>query len=95
MQNPRYRIGDTIILKRGILGNSGPLGRCQIISYSPEADGAAQYRVRFEGEKFERRVLHTDIDVEASPALPPNIGFPSGAKPSGWVHSIAISARKR
>ena len=95
MQGPRYQIGDTIVLKRGIMGNTGPSGMCRIVSCLPEADGAAQYRVQFEGENFERRILQPDIDVEASTSKARTIGFEAESKSSSWINSTMITVRRR
>ncbi|MBB3569180.1 cold-shock protein [Rhizobium sp. BK491] len=95
MQNPRYQIGDTIVLKRGTFGNFGPSGAGRIVSRLPEADGATQYRVQFEGENFERRVVQPDIDVEASTSKARNIGFAAESKSSSWINATMITLRKR
>jgi hypothetical protein len=95
MQNPRYRIGDTITLKRGVMRSTGPSGTCRIVSCLPEADGAAQYRVQFEGENFERRIFQSDIDVEASTSKALNIGSPAASNASSWINAAMITVRRR
>lgn len=95
MQNRRYRSGDSILLKPGALGNSQPSGRGSILSCLPEADGVAQYRVRFENENFERRIRQDDIDLTASPSAAPETRSMPQEKTASWINSRAISIRKR
>jgi hypothetical protein len=95
MQNRHYRIGDIIVLKRGVLGPSGPSGRGRIICRLPETQGSVQYRVQFEAENFERRILQIDIDVAASPPSVEEERFSPKGKPSNWLNSNAISIKKR
>jgi hypothetical protein len=54
-----------------------------------------QYRVRFEAENFERRILQIDIDVAASPPSVEEERFSPKGKSSNWLNSNAISIKKR
>nr|NLR85349.1 cold-shock protein [Rhizobium sp. P28RR-XV] len=95
MQKWHYRIGDTILLKSGVLGSSGPSGYGRILSCLPEAQGTAQYRVQFDAENFERRILQVDIDAAASSSPTREASSMPEGKLSSWVNSSAISIRKR
>ena len=94
MQNRQYRIGDTILLKHGVLGPSGPSGRGRIVCGLPDSQGSVQYRVQFESENFERRILQIDIDVAASPPSLLEKSSPRKGKPSNWLNSHAIRIKK-
>ena len=92
----RYRPGDTIVLKNGVLGNTQPSGSGNILSVLPAAQGFVHYRVRFQNENFERSVRQDDIDVLASSSSP----LPSEARAapesskSSWINSNSIRIRK-
>ncbi|GEO84253.1 MULTISPECIES: cold-shock protein [Alphaproteobacteria] len=56
------RVGDLVMLRDGISGNSRNRKACRIVTILPAEHGEPEYRVRFEAENFERRVTLSDID---------------------------------
>lgn len=96
MVNRRYRPGDTIMLKHGVLGSAQPSGSGNIQSILPAAQGFVHYRVRFQNENFERSIRQDDIDVGASPStpLPTEVQAASESPKSSWINSNSIRTRK-
>ena len=96
MVNRRYRPGDTIMLKHGVLGNAQPSGSGNVLSILPAAQGFTHYRVRFQNENFERSIRQDDIDVLASPSapLPSKVQAASESPTSSWINSNSIRIRK-
>ncbi|MBB3656658.1 hypothetical protein FHX15_001886 [Rhizobium sp. BK650] len=96
MVNRRYRPGDTIMLKHGVLGSAQPAGSGNILSILPAAQGFAHYRVRFQNENFERSIRQDDIDIQASPSAPllsEAVSAPEKTK-SSWINSNVIRIKK-
>ncbi|GAA3108667.1 hypothetical protein GCM10010520_61530 [Rhizobium viscosum] len=102
MVSRRYRPGDTIMLKHGVLGGAQPSGSGNILMVLPAAQGFVHYRVRFENENFERSIRQDDIDVAASPSSPLPFevrgplevrAAPESSK-SSWINSNSIRIRK-
>ncbi|MFC5757515.1 MULTISPECIES: cold-shock protein [unclassified Rhizobium] len=90
----RYRPGDTVVLKHGVLGSTQPSGSGHILSVLPAAQGFVHYRVRFHNENFERSIRQDDIDVQASPS-PPKLAQAAPEKPkSSWINANSIRIRK-
>jgi hypothetical protein len=59
-----FAAGDVVILHSGLVKTSTDLRTCTIVSVLPAADrGERQYRVQFENENFERRVVESDIET--------------------------------
>jgi hypothetical protein len=96
MVNRRYRPGDTIMLKHGVLGSVQPSGSGNILSVMPAAQGFVHYRVRFQNENFERSIRQDDIDVLAShsPPLPSEARAATESSKSSWINSNSIRIRK-
>jgi len=96
MVSRRYRPGDTITLKHGVLGSAQPSGSGNILSVLPAAQGFVHYRVRFQNENFERSIRQDDIDVVASPSspLPSEVRAASDSSKSSWINSNSIRIRK-
>ena len=64
MSGRSFAAGDVVILHSGLVKTSTDLRTCTIVSVLPAADrGERQYRVRFENENFERRVVESDIET--------------------------------
>jgi hypothetical protein len=94
MSGPIYSVGDTVVLKNGILRTLSPELTCRIVAVLPEAQGMVQYRVRFGSETFERRVSEADIDRAASP-VSRGTGRPtSPSATSSWVNPNSIRIKK-
>ncbi len=94
MPKHRYRSGDLIVLKARVLGSAQPEGTGQIMSALPETDGSARYRVRFQGENFERCVGQDEIDVIVASPRPREAHSGDGSPQSTWIKSSTIRVRK-
>ena len=69
MSIPRYKVGDTIVMKSGLTRTLTDNRTCTIIGVLPRDHGYPQYRVKFAGENFERRIVEDDVDLsETAPA---------------------------
>ncbi|WEX74506.1 cold-shock protein [Sinorhizobium numidicum] len=93
MSSHRYRIGDQIVLKDApsrFLKHDGP---CRIVGVLP-AHNEPQYRVRFDGESFERCISESDIENQKSPPSPPEADELRGASGRSWVASLATKAKR-
>jgi hypothetical protein len=68
MSRIAYAIGDQVVLI-GKPGRTAAAERtCRIVGILPSDHNEPQYRVRFEGENFERRIVATDIDTSETPS---------------------------
>jgi hypothetical protein len=68
MSRIAYAIGDQVVLI-GKPGRTSAIDRtCRIVGILPSDRNEPQYRVRFEGENFERRIVATDIDTSETPS---------------------------
>lgn len=94
MASRRYRQGDTIVLKHGVLGSAQPQGTGNVLSVLPAAQGVIHYRVRFQNENFERSIRQDDIDALESPSSPSVAETASETPKSGWINSNVIRIRK-
>ena len=61
-----YRPGDQIVLKPRTRGSLQPQETARIVSLQPETRGPMRYRVRVQGEQFDRSIGEDDIDTEAA-----------------------------
>ncbi len=61
-----YRPGDQIVLKPRTRGSLQPQETARIVALQPETRGPMRYRVRVQGEQFDRSIGKDDIDTEAS-----------------------------
>ncbi|KPF42817.1 cold-shock protein [Rhizobium sp. G187] len=68
MSKHKYAIGDMIVLKDGPVRLARAGGACKVLATLPETGGSRQYRVRFDGETFDRCVAEIDIDPSRSKA---------------------------
>jgi hypothetical protein len=68
MSRKPYAISDRVVLKAGLLRRASGERICCIVGVLPADHGEVQYRVRLEGENFERRIVHSDIDADETTA---------------------------
>jgi hypothetical protein len=68
MMSPNaYAVDDIIVLKAGLTRTATGDRTCRVVGLLPAADrGEHQYRVRFDNENFERRIVASDIDASAT-----------------------------
>lgn len=94
MPHHRYRVGDKVVLKSGAFRTGRTDNLCEVEAVLPDAYGLAQYRIRFETEKLERRVTEEDIDHIASPAPTSNVDQTSLATGGSWVNTNSIKIKR-
>ncbi|MFK0383269.1 cold-shock protein [Agrobacterium sp. NPDC090273] len=96
MPNVRYHTGDTIVLKARTRGSVQPKGTGQILAVLPITYGLARYRVRLNGENFDRNIDEDDIDTEASTARVIEVNRASAHQKAGssWIDLSALKTRK-
>jgi hypothetical protein len=96
MQAVRYQTGDMIVLRARALDGVAQSVSARIVACQPETRGAIRYRIRLEGENFDRTVGSHDIDTLASPASERRPEDPqSSRKPgSSWISTAGIRTRK-
>jgi len=70
MSRKTYAIGDIVVLKAGLSRTVTGERTCTIVSVLPADHGEVQYRVRLGSENFERRIVHSDIDVDVEETAP-------------------------
>lgn len=90
---PRYAVGDNIVLKDGFVRTQRD-GRAGTITAILPTDSSVQYRVRFETENFDRRIVESDIDVSHSAAPSQKKEAISIAQSGSWLKTSSIRVRK-
>ncbi|MEO4045261.1 cold-shock protein [Hoeflea sp. CAU 1731] len=92
MQQQHYKAGDQVNLRSNFAGVRSVQSLCRIVSVLPASDsGESQYKVRFENEKFDRRVLASDIEAKIS--IQPVAGLRTPAS-GGWLNASRIKVSK-
>ena len=96
MSRKAYAVGDHVVLKAGLSRATTGTRTCRIASVLPADHGEVQYRVRLEGETFERRVVHSDIDAEetATPAARKAATVETAGKGGIWLKPSSIRIGK-
>lgn len=61
MSQTRFRAGDRVQVTRAAFG--GPSGSCSVVSALPRDAGPQQYRVRSDGETFERIIDEARLEA--------------------------------
>jgi len=96
MSRKTYAMGDHVVLKAGLSRKTADGGRCRIVGVLPNDHGEVQYRVRLDGETFERRIVESDIDAEETAAPSPDttskVSFAGKASP--WLKPLNIRGGK-
>lgn len=82
-------IGDVVILKDGFSGRSRNRTSCRIVAILPSDDGEKQYRIRFDAENFERRIVLSDIDTLATETMLPEKSE-TDTRDEPWLKPSAI-----
>lgn len=94
MQQQHYKAGDQVNLRPNFAGVRSVQSLCRIVSVLPVSDwGESQYKVRFENEKFDRRVLASDIEARISIRSMAGLRSPEAAE-EGWLNASRIKVRK-
>jgi hypothetical protein len=94
---PRYKVGDMIVLKSGLTRTLKDERSCKVIGVLPRDHVHVQYRVKFTGENFERRILEDDIDPSETVTAvtiehAARAASETGAQP--WLKPLGVRARK-
>ena len=94
MKANAYVIGDNIVLKAGLTRVAAGDRTCRIVGLLPAVDrGENQYRVRFGGENFERRIVESDIDTSQT-ATSAAKSEPSTSSEGSWLKMSNIRIGK-
>ncbi|KQV66205.1 cold-shock protein [Rhizobium sp. Root1220] len=93
-RSPRFAVGDKIVLKDGFVRTDSAGRTCTISGVLPFDGSRAQYRVRFETENFDRRIIESDIDVTQSASSVPNNETVTSVETGSWLKSSSIRVRK-
>lgn len=91
---PRYAVGDTIVLKDGLVRTEEARRTCKIAVVLPSDGSRPQYRVRFETENFDRRILESDIDMNQSVSPTPRVDADADIQDGSWLKTSSIRVRK-
>ena len=92
MQQQHYKAGDQVNLRPNFAGVRSVQSLCRIVSVLPVSDrGEFQYKVRFENEKFDRRVLASDIEARIAVQ---SLADRCSPKAEGWLSASRIKVRK-
>lgn len=96
MPKTHYRNGDIICLKPRMRGSIQPQGTGHIIASLPETHGVTTYRVRLEGENFDRTISEDDIDSTQHHAAAETTTEDTDVKTMGssWIDLSAVKTRK-
>lgn|SRR5690606_35097434 len=98
MQKFTYRCGDTVVLKSRARGSVQPHGTGEIVAVLPETQGVIRYRVRIEGENFDRSIGQDDIDNDASSNGTPKSKTTTTTSHddtgSSWIDLSAVRTKK-
>lgn len=92
MGRKSYSIGDVVVLKAGLTRVVTADRICAIVGILPSDHGEAQYRVRFDGETFERRIVATDIECIETVSAGQRTPIVGTGGP--WLKSSGIRLRK-
>ena len=92
MRQRNYKAGDEVSLKANLSGMRTPSGHVRIVGILPVSDwGETQYKVRIDGENFDRRVLGShivrQITTRSSDGHNPSTGYT-------WLNPSQIKVRK-
>ena len=94
MERNRYKPGDMIVVRTGIMKSAQPQGAGEILAVLPETRGVLSYRVRFQAENFERNVSQDEIDIDASAHAGDESANAVEEKSSSWIKPSAIRVKK-
>ncbi|OWV97158.1 cold-shock protein [Rhizobium sp. R693] len=91
---PRYAVGDSIVLKDGFVRTEVAGRTCKIAAVLPSEGSRPQYRVRFETENFDRRILESDIDLQQSAPPSPQTARVTDIQGGSWLKTSSLRVRK-
>ncbi|WP_313531014.1 cold-shock protein [Shinella sp.] len=96
MSRKTYATGDHIVLKAGLSRKTTEERSCRIVGVLPNDHGEVQYRVRLDGETFERRIVQSDIDAEetAAPSPKKSATVSTAGKAGPWLKPLNIRSGK-
>lgn len=95
MSRKIHAVGDHVVLRAGLSRTATDERTCRIVGVLPADHGEAQYRVRLDGENFERRIVHSDIDAdEAAPATRKSAATEATRKGGPWLKPSSIRIAK-
>ncbi|MDQ1185569.1 MULTISPECIES: hypothetical protein [Agrobacterium] len=95
MPKMSYKTGNVIVLKSRTNGDPTSQQSARIIAAMPETtQGSRRYRIRLDGENFDRTVSQDDIDLAATAKQKPDTAATKVSKPGGWINHDLVRTRK-
>ncbi|MEW9612637.1 cold-shock protein [Shinella sp. S4-D37] len=96
MSRKIHAIGDKVMLKADLFRSADGDRSCRIVGVLPADHGEAQYRVRLGSEAHERRIVASDIEPVAAPAVRSTSANASSRHSPGesWLNPSSIRIKK-
>jgi hypothetical protein len=88
-----YNAGDLVIIDKSKYGREEPHGRAEILAQLPMVKNSIFYRVRFDGERFERNIAESAISSLEHAHITPTKAVVS-TPGSSWVNMSRIHTKK-
>jgi len=94
MPKTPYKTGNIIVLKPRSNGGHASQQSARVIAAMPETQGSRRYRIRLDGENFDRTVSQDDIDLAATAKQTPVAVATKISEPGGWINHDLVRTRK-
>ena len=96
MARNRYGAGDHVVLKPQGTGTQRPQGQGRIIFVQPESQsgGPPRYRIRLDGENYDRSIGEDDIDTSVSGSSKQMKSGVESKAGGGWINTSSIKVNK-
>lgn len=94
MDHSRYEAGDTIYIEKQKFGKEEPYGEATVVARLPVVNNLTFYRVKFDGERFERKInsdtIARGLNVKEKADVPQ-----ISERRSSWIKMSSIKTNKR
>lgn len=94
MDHSHYEAGDTIYIEKQKFGKEEPYGEATVVARLPVVNSLTFYRVRFDGERFERKINSELIARGVSTTVKSDDSHSSKPQ-SSWINMSSIKTKKR
>ena len=95
MSRKTYKISDRVVLRTGITGMQSAPKSGSIVGVLPASDrGEVQYRIRYDDEKFDRRIVESEIEGLHVPELSSRRGKSASGVVEPWFKPSSIRVAK-